>query len=81
MNHRIVWVGSDLKVHLILSPLPWQEYLSLDPLLKVPSCTLKGFPNLQVIWSVESIVFIIIILKIGLNVFCWFGVILCIDLV
>jgi len=32
----MVWVGRDLKDHLVPPPLPWQGYLPLDQVVQSP---------------------------------------------
>lgn len=36
IHHRIIWVGGDLKGHLVLIPCPGQGYLPLDQLSQGP---------------------------------------------
>lgn len=36
-NHRKIWIEKDLKDHLILSPLPWAETLSVRPGFSKPN--------------------------------------------
>jgi len=38
-NHRMVWVGRDLKDHLVPTPLPWAETPSTKPRCSKPHPT------------------------------------------
>ena len=57
-NHRMVWVGRDLKHHLVPTPLPWAGTLSTRPgcseLHPTWPWTLPGRGHPQLLWATCS---------------------------